>query len=306
MRVGFNLPQIGPAAGPSSIVNAAKRAEELGYDSLWVTERLLYPIKPQIPYAWSPDGLFPEAYKRVLDPLEALTFAAAHTTRVTLGTSVLDIPFYNPVLLARRLTTLDLLSAGRLRVGLGQGWSPDEHDAAGASMKGRGPRADEFIKVLKAIWSTDPVEFHGKYFHFPKSIIQPKPIQKPHPPIYLAANSPSALKRAATLADGWNPVGVPIDGLKQTTSQLKNMVQEAGRNPADFKVVLRANLAITQEPVVKDRWMFSGTLKQIGEDVRSVRELGIVDELFFDPTFSPDTRSEQDFLGHMEQMRKLL
>ena len=306
MRVGFNLPQIGPAASPGSIVNAAKRAEELGYDSLWVTERLLYPINPQIPYAWSPDGLFPEAYKRVFDPLEALTFAAAHTTRVTLGTSVLDTPFYNPVLLARRLTTLDVLSAGRLRVGLGQGWSPDEHDAAGASMKGRGPRADEFIKVLKAIWTTDPVEFHGKYFHFPKSIIQPKPVQKPHPPIYLAANSPSALKRAAILADGWNPVGVPIEGLKQTTTQLKNMVQEAGRNPADFKVVLRANLAVTQDPVVKDRWMFSGTLEQIGEDVKSVRKLGIVDELFFDPSFSPDTRNEQDFLRHMEQIRKLL
>ena len=306
MRVGFNLPQIGPAASRSSIVNAAKKAESLGYDSLWVTERLIYPTKPQVPYAWSPDGLFPEAYKQVLDPLEVLTFAAAHTSRVTLGTSVLDIPFYNPVLLARRLTTLDVLSAGRLRIGFGQGWSPDEYSAAGASMKGRGARADEFIKVLKAIWTTDPVEFHGKYFNIPKSIIQPKPIQKPHPPLYLAASSPRALKRAATLGDGWNPVGVPIDGLKQTTNQLKNMVKEAGRNPADFKVVLRANLTVTRDPLGKERWMFSGTLEQIREDIRSVRELSVVDELFFDPTFSPDTRSEQDFLQHMEQVRKLL
>jgi probable F420-dependent oxidoreductase len=306
MRIGFNLPQVGPAASPSSVANAAKRAEELGYDSLWVTERLLYPLQPEIPYAWSPDGLFPEAYKQVLDPLEALTFAAAHTRRVTLGTSVLDIPYYNPVLLARRLTTLDVLSGGRLRVGLGQGWSPDEHKAAGASMKGRGRRADEFIKVLKAIWMTDPVEFHGKYFHIPKSIIQPKPVQKPHPPIYLAASAPSALKRAATSANGWNPVGVPIDGLRQTTSQLKNMVKESGGNPTDFKVVLRANLTVTGKPIDKERWMFSGTLEQIKEDVSSVRELGLVDELFFDPTFSPDTRNEQDFLRHMEQTRKLL
>lgn len=274
MLVGFNLPQTGPAANPSSIVNAAKRAESLGYDSLWVTERLLYPIKPSIPYAWSVDGSFPEPYKRVLDPLEVLTFAAAHTTRVKLGTSVLDIPYYNPVMLARRLTTLDVLSAGRLRIGLGQGWSPDEHLAAGASMKERGPRADEFIKVLKAIWTTDPVEFHGKYFNVPKSIIQPKPVQKPHPPIYLAATSPSALKRAATLADGWNPVAVPIDGLKQMTSQLKNMVRDAGRKPEDFKVALRANLNVTQEPAGKDRWMFSGTLEQIGEDIGAVRNLG--------------------------------
>jgi probable F420-dependent oxidoreductase len=306
MLVGFNLPQIGPAAGLSSIVNAAKRAESLGYDSLWVTERLLYPIKPEVPYAWSADGLFPEAYKQVLDPLDVLTFAAAHTSRVKLGTSVLDIPYYNPVMLARRLTTLDVLSVGRLRIGLGQGWSPDEYNAAGASMKGRGPRADEFIKVLKAIWTTDPVEFHGEYFHIPKSIIQPKPVQKPHPPIYLAANSPSALKRAATLADGWNPVAVPIDALKQTTGQLKNMVRDAGRNPEDFKVVLRANLNITQEPAGKDRWMFSGTLEQIGQDIGAVRDLGIVDDLFFDPTFSPDTRNDQDFIRHMEQVRKLL
>lgn len=306
MLVGFNLPQIGPVSNLSSIVNSAKRAESMGYDSLWVTERLLYPIKPSIPYAWSADGSFPEPYKRVLDPLEVLTFAAAHTTRVKLGTSVLDMPYYNPVTLARRLTTLDVLSAGRLKIGLGQGWSPDEHIAAGASMKERGPRADEFIKVLKAIWTSDPVEFHGKYFNVPKSIIQPKPVQKPHPPIYLAANSPTALKRAATLADGWNPVGVPIDGLMQTTSQLRNMVRETGRKPEDFKVVLRANLNITQEPAGKDRWMFSGTLEQIGEDIGAARSSGIIDELFFDPTFSPDTRNEQDFMRHMEQMRKLL
>ena len=173
-------------------------------------------------------------------------------------------------------------------------------------MKGRGRRADEFIKVLKAIWTSDPVEFHGKYFNVPKSIIQPKPVQKPHPPIYLAAFSPSSLKRAATLADGWNPVGVPVEGLKQMTSQLKNMVREAGRKPEDFKVVLRANITITPEPAGKDRQMFSGTLEQIGEDIGTARDLGIIDEIFFDPTFSPDTRSEQDFMRHMEQMRKLL
>ncbi|KKM03644.1 hypothetical protein LCGC14_1772320, partial [marine sediment metagenome] len=129
MRLGFNLPQIGPAAGPEAIVRVAQRAEELGYDSVWVTERLLYPIEPQTPYMATPDGSLPEAYKTVLDPLEALTFVAGQTSRVALGTSILDMPYYNPVMLARRLTTLDVLSGGRLRLGLGLGWSQDEFDA---------------------------------------------------------------------------------------------------------------------------------------------------------------------------------
>ena len=202
MRLGFNLPQIGPAASAKALVQVAQRAEELGYDSLWVTERLLFPIEPRTPYMATPDGSLPDAYKIVFDPIETLTYVAAHTSKIALGTSVIDIPYYNPVMLARRLTTLDVLSGGRLRLGMGQGWSEDEHEAAGASLKGRGKRADEFISVLKAIWTTDPVEFKGEFYTVPKSIIQPKPIQKPHPPIYLAAYAPSALKRVATMADG--------------------------------------------------------------------------------------------------------
>jgi len=205
MKIGFALGNIGPIATAEAISKTAQRAEALGYDSVWTVERLLWPVKPQTPYAGSPDGSLPEQYKHVLDPLEALTFAAAHTNKLALGTSVLDIPYYNPVMLARRLTTLDVLSNGRLRVGLGLGWSKDEMDAAGADMKQRGARADEFLRVLKAIWTTDPVEFRGQFFQVPKSYITPKPVQKPHPPIYLAAFAPPALKRVATLADGWNP-----------------------------------------------------------------------------------------------------
>ena len=206
MRLGFNIPQIGPAATPEAMVKVAQRAEELGYDSLWVTERLLYPIEPQSSYRVTHDGSLPEAYKIVLDPLESLTYVAGFTSRIALGTSVLVMPYYNPVTLARRLTTLDVLSGGRLRVGIGQGWSKDEFDATGASMKGRGRRADEFISVLKAIWTTDPVELHGEFFRVPRSNILPKPVQKPHLPVYLAAYSPSGLKRVATMADGWLPL----------------------------------------------------------------------------------------------------
>ncbi len=302
MRIGFFLPQIGSAASVDSITKVAKRAEELKYDSLWVTERLLYPTNPQTSYYGGP---LPEPYKRVFDPVETLTFAAALTSKIALGTSVLDIPFYNPVTLARRLTTLDVLSRGRLKVGLGLGWSKDEHDAAGADMRIRGKRADEFIAVLKAIWTTDPAEFHGKYFQLHKSIIQPKPVQKPHPPIYLAAYSPGAMKRTAKFADGWMPVGSTIDQLKTTATQLRNMTKEQGRNPADLKIIARYNLTITPQPQGKDRAFFSGTLTQIKDDITSVKAYG-PDELILDPSFSPDIQNEQSFLRNMEEIRGLL
>ncbi len=304
MKLGFNLPQIGPAAGPEAIVRVAQRAEELGYDSVWVTERLLYPIEPQTPYMATPDGSLPEVYKTILDPLEALTFVAGQTSRIGLGTSILDLPYYNPVMLARRLTTLDVLSGGRLRLGLGLGWSKDEFDAVGASMKQRGKRADEFISVLKAIWTTDPVEFHGEFYQGPKSVILPKPVQKPHPPIYLAAFSPSGLKRTATMANGWLPAGLPPDAMKQMIAGLKDMAQQAGRDPAELEVVVRANLMVTEQPLGDPRFISTGTPDQIKADIAATRELGVA-ELLFDPSFSPDGVSVDGFLSRMEQMKEL-
>ena len=305
MKVGFILPQIGPLGTREGIVKTAERAEALDYDSLWVTERLLYPVKPQTPYPATPDGSLPEGYKHSLDPLETLTFVAGRTKRIGLGTSVLDMPFYNPLILGRRLTTLDVLSEGRLRVGLGQGWSKDEFDATGAMFQHRAARADEFIRVLKAIWTTDPVEFRGKFFHIPKSIILPKPVQKPHPPIYLAAYAPTALKRVATLADGWNPVGIPLEGMAQMIEGLKAMAKEAGRDPSSIQGVVRANVLVTEQAIEKKRFIFTGALEQIQQDVEGCRKLG-ANELFFDPVFSPDGRTLERFLARMEQLRKLV
>ena len=174
MKIGIAVPNIGPVATPEAVKTVAQQAEALGYHSLWTVERLLWPVNPKMPYPATRDGSLPEEYKYCLDPLDTLTFAAAHTNTIKLGTSVLDIPYYNPVLLARRLTTIDVLSKGRLRVGFGVGWSPDEMEAAGADMKVRGARADEFLHVLKTIWTTDPAEHHGKFFTLPKSHIGPK------------------------------------------------------------------------------------------------------------------------------------
>jgi probable F420-dependent oxidoreductase len=305
MKIGFALPNIGPVATAEAVSKVAQRAEALGYDSLWTIERLLWPVKPQSPYPATPDGSLPEPYKYALDPLDTLTFAAAQTRKIALGTSVLDIPYHNPVTLARRLTTLDVLSNGRARLGLGLGWSKDEMDAVGADLKKRGALADEFLQALKAIWTTNPVEFHGKFYQIPKSYIGPKPVQKPHPPIYMAAFAPAALKRLATMADGWNPVGIPVDGMAQMFGAIKQMAKEAGRDPASLALVVRANLEISDKAVGKERFIFNGSVEQIKEDIAGCRRIG-AHELFFDPTFAAGGQSLDRWLGLMEQLRKLV
>ncbi len=301
MRIGVSLPSMGRLSTPENLIEAAQAAERLGYDTLWTADRLLYPVNPRTKYPVTPDGSLPEVYKRVLDPLDALTFAAAHTSRIGLGTSVLDIPFYNPVTLARRLTTLDILSRGRLRAGFGLGWSADEFEAAGAQ-KDRGARAEEFIAALKAIWAEDPVEFHGKYFTVPRSIIGAKPMQKPRPPIYLAAFAPAALRRAAALADGWMPVAIPLDGMTAMIAQLRQFAREAGRDPQALDIVVGANIAVTDKPLGAERAIFTGSEAQVRGDIAAVRKLG-AGEIFF-LLFHENSIGE--LLGMMERFRRLV
>jgi probable F420-dependent oxidoreductase len=302
MRLGFALPQIGAFAGPESVSAIAQRAEALGYDSLWVLDRLLWPVKPQAPYPLG-DGSLPEPYKRALDPVETLTFAAALTRKIALGTSVLNVPWYNPVLLARRLTSLDVLSGGRLRVGLGIGWSPDEYVAAGSTWNERGKRADESIQALKAIWTTDPVEFQGTYYRIPKSFISLKPVQKPHPPIYMAAFTPPAMQRLAKEANGWFPVGIPIAAIPQIFTGIRQMVREAGRQPDEVELLVRGQVELTDKAAGKGRGDFTGSLDQIAGDIAATRSLGAA-ELVFDIQFSPEIKGVDDMLKQLEQLRQ--
>jgi probable F420-dependent oxidoreductase len=304
MRIGYALGNIGPIGTAESIAKIAQRAESLGYHSLWTVERLLWPAEPQTPYPVTPDGRLPEEYKHVLDPLDSLSFAAGLTRKVTLGTSVLDMPFYNPIVLARRLTTIDVLSNGRLRVGLGLGWSQDEMEAAGSTLKERGAKADEFLAVLKAIWGPDPVEFKGRFYRVPKAYISQKPVQKPHPPIYLAAFAPPALKRLATMADGWNPVMIPAAGMTQMFDGIKQMAKDAGRDPAALQLIVRANVILSDKPLGTDRALFSGTFDQLKEDLTACRSIG-AHEVFFDPTFTPGAQKLDRWLRLMEQIWKI-
>lgn len=302
MRLGFALPQIGAVAGPEAIAAIAQRAEALGYDSLWVLDRLLWPVKPQAPYPVG-DGSLPEQYKRALDPVETLTFAAALTRKIALGTSVLNLPWYNPVLLARRLASLDVLSSGRLRVGLGIGWSPDEYVAAGSVWNERGKRTDESIQALKAIWTTDPVEFQGNYYRIPKSFISLKPVQKPHPPLYMAAFTPAAMQRVAREANGWFPVGIPLAAIPQMLDGIRQMAREAGRQPDDIELIVRGHVELSDQAAGNGRGDFTGSLEQIAGAIAATRSLGAV-ELLFDVQFSPEIKGTDDILTQLEQLRR--
>jgi probable F420-dependent oxidoreductase len=236
--------------------------------------------------------------------VETLTFAAAHTSRIALATGVLNLPWYNPVLLARRLTTLDILSGGRLRAGFGIGWSPDEYEAAGATWQDRGKRADESIEVLKKIWTTDPVEFHGKHYRIAKSFIGPKPVQKPHPPIYMAAFTPSAMKRVAAAADAWLPVGIPLSGVGAMFDGIKKMAKAAGRDPSALELIVTAGVEIHKTPIEKERMEFTGTIEQIGEDFAAARKLAAA-EIAIYAQFLPPGETAKDLICRMEDLWRI-
>jgi probable F420-dependent oxidoreductase len=305
VKIGCFLPQIGPFAGPEAIATAAQSAEAVGFDSVWVTDRLLFPVNPKNPYAAEPSGKLPDVYKIVYDPLETLLWAAAHTKTVRLGTSVLDMPFYNPILLSRRVAAIDQMSGGRLTLGLGQGWSEDEYEATNADATKRGRRANEFLEVLHAIWKSDRVAFDGRYFKLSESYIAPKPVQKPHPPVYMAAYSPGAMKRVAKYADGWHPVGLPFGAIPQMFDSIKSMAKEEGRKPEELKLSIRGNLHLSDSPAGEGRWAFHGNKDEIKQDVAAARELN-ADELVVDVTFSPGVKSVADFVAANEMVRELV
>jgi probable F420-dependent oxidoreductase len=304
MRLGFNVPNLGPAASPENVIKLAQKAEELGYDSIWTTERLLVPVNPSTGYGGFAGVPIPEPYKVQLDPLDTLSAVGAVTKRVRLGTSILNLPFYSPALLARRLTTIDVLSGGRLIIGLGMGWCPEEFDAVGVSMRQRGERADESLQMFKAIWTQDPVEFRGKFWNIPPSTIQPKPVQKPHPPILMAAFAPAAMKRIATMADGWLPVGLPVPAMTRMWQGIQGMAEEAGRDPSKLQLIVRANFSITSEPAPEGRFIFTGSEEQIKQDIADVRDMG-ADELHFDPTTGAQGETAQGWFDSIERIREL-
>ncbi len=283
MKIGIVAPQFGPPATRENILQTAKAVEqEEGIDSLWVAERLLWPLNPQTPYPGSPDGSLPIESQNVLDPLETLTYIAANTDKIMLGTSVIDMLFHNPVILARKFATLDVLSEGRVIAGLGIGWSKDEYHVSNVPFNNRGKRADEFIQALKKIWVEDVVEFKGDYYNIPASIIGPKPIQKPHIPIYLGGFSSHTFTRIINYdTNGWlGGIGGPLEHLENTMKMVKDNANKANRDPNKFQVILLTFPKIldsnSQATNTEDkRFPLTGTIDEIGNDVKRIKEIGI-------------------------------
>ncbi|HYS38115.1 MAG TPA: TIGR03619 family F420-dependent LLM class oxidoreductase [Pseudonocardiaceae bacterium] len=243
MRIGFALPQFGgPAHQVDQVAGFARWVEELGADSLWVGDRLLAPVHPSVGYGGG-SAPIPATFRAGLDPFVLLTVAAAATSRVLLGTNVLNAPWYPPALLGRALTSIDLLSGGRLLLGFGVGWSPEEYLAAGVPMGERGARLDECLDALEAWWTTDPVSFSGKHWSVPATYVQLKSPQVPRPPIYLAGGAPVALERVARRGDGWLPVCRDSfsPAVLEPLSRIRLMAEGFGRDPQSIRVVLRVN-----------------------------------------------------------------
>jgi probable F420-dependent oxidoreductase len=287
MKLGFALPTAGAWATPENQIRVARRAEELGYHSLWVFQRLLYALAPKNEYPPAPGPRWPTPFESVLDPIVTLAYVAAATTRIRLGTSVLIMPFYAPAVLAKQLATLDVLSGGRLDVGLGIGWSIDEYEAVGVPYERRGRRADEFLRCLKMIWTEEVVEFHGEFYRVPKAKVEPKPVQKPHPPITIGGYGGAAVvKRAVTLGDGFNGGNVPMAQVAPLVLEVKAAAEAAGRDPASLHIVSRGNFNVHATPQGKDRRPLWGTLDEIREDIARYAEAGLT-ELFLEGNFNP-------------------
>jgi probable F420-dependent oxidoreductase len=282
MKLGLTIPSVSPLGTRANIVTFAREAERLGYDSLWVTERLLYPVQPKQLLrgrAWE------EKYKYALDPLDTLVFAAAVTDRIRLGTSLLDFPMYTPARLAKRIATLDVLSNGRAVICAGLGWSEDEFAASGVPFEKRGARMTEMIQALNALWGPDPVEFHGTFYEVPSSIFNPKPVQKPRPPLLLGGFATEALARAARMADGFNPVALPSAAEAERFFVAAHKAwQDAGRDAAQPEIIVRVNHGhIADHALGSDRLFLTGSVDQVREDVRRLAGWGAT-EVFFDLT----------------------
>jgi probable F420-dependent oxidoreductase len=278
MELGVALPTSGALASPANIARVAQEAERLGYDALWTYERLLRPYA-ELPQPGGPPRRIPESYRLTFEPLETLSYVAALTDRIKLGTSVVDALLHPPVVLARRFATLDQFSGGRAIAGLGQGWMPQEFETANVPMRRMGAGMDEVVAAMRACWGPDPVEFQGRFYRIAQSEVNPKPVQ-PTIPILIGAMSPGGVERAARIADGLNPIAFSEEALVGIAASFRAAAQAAGRDPATLTVVARANVPMTSDPLGDDRPFLGGSPRQIADDIAKLAGQGIDHVLF--------------------------
>jgi len=281
MKVGLLIPQAGINATRENLLQFIKIAEKENFESLWVYDRMLYVINPKQPYPLTPEKRdWPEYFKNVLDPMTALAFIAANTSRIKLGTCIIDMIFHNPITLAKEFTTIDILSEGRIVCGFGIGWSQDEYIAANIPYQKRGDRANEMLEAMKKIWTDDTVEFQGEYYTIPKSIIGPKPVQKPHPKILLGGFSPKTFERMSRYGDGH--IGVLAGSFEYFDNSIKMFnasIEKSSRDRKNFDLTVLTYPYLLKSAgpnKINSRFPMTGqTIDDIGSDLSRLDGSGV-------------------------------
>ena len=289
MRFGFPIPTRGSLGTLETIGRLARAADEHGYDSIWITDHIVLPKVTTSQYPYAADGRFDvEAAQHYLEPLTVMTYLAGITERPAIGSSVLVLPYRNPLLVAKMVATLDVLSKGRVILGVGVGWMEEEFRALNlTTFRDRGAVTDEYIQILRELWTKERPRYQGHFYSFEEVRFYPKPVQKPHPPIWIAGHTRAALRRAARLGDGWHPIGLrPPAGLypeefAKLAADIRSQAEATGRDPKTITLSFRAPIKFTNGTVSGDRTPFIGSRDQIIEDIRTYQRLG-VSHLIFD------------------------
>lgn len=297
MLLGFALPTSGSWATPANCARIAQRAEALGYSSLWTFQRLLSPVGDGDRPALDPQ------YRSVHDPLAVLAFVAGLTSTVRLGVAVVNMPYYAPLVLAKQLTTLDHLSKGRLDAGLGIGWLPEELEAVGMTTARRGSRAEDYLRCLRAIWTDDIVDYRGEFYRVPRSRVDPKPVQRPHPPVLLGGTAEAALRRAGRMAAGWiSSSRADLTRIEESMATVRHGAEDAGRDPEALRMVCRGVAKVR----AGERAPLVGTLDDIRADLDELAARGVT-ETFVDLNFDPEIGSpEADGAESMARAEEVL
>jgi probable F420-dependent oxidoreductase len=314
MKYGFTLPGRGPLATPDNLAAIARRGEELGYDFVLFGDHIVVPRQITSPYPYTETGEFPGSASGVaMEQLTVLAFLAGQTHTIRLATSVIIVPHRNPLVAAKALATLDVLSKGRLIVGVGVGWMREEFEALGLPpFEERGAVTDEYIRAFKELWTSDDPSFEGKYCQFSNISFLPKPVQQPHPPIWVGGESRRALRRTAELGNGWYPISAnphfPLGEPEQLAAGLQRLAgyaKEAGRDPAEIDIIYRTpdyqllKADGTLSASAAGRRPFVGTADEIAADIRRYAALG-VSSLVLD--LARLSRNLDEMLQHMEAL----
>ena len=221
----------------------AQKAEEMGFESLWVPEHPIIPVTTSSPWPGSPDGIIPKVYADIVDPFVALARASAVTSTIKLGTGICLVPERNPLLLAKEVATLDMYSGGRFLFGIGAGWLQEETEIMGGDFEHRWTQTREAILVMKSLWTDVESEYHGEYYDFPPVYSFPRSVQRPHPPVLLGGMARNVFRRVVRWGDGWMPNRVTPDDISAGREQLNTLAAEAERDPDSISISVFGQLA---------------------------------------------------------------